>query len=326
MKAHTASLAFVLGSLATLVPTVRAEAPSPGSVLVYPIQDSRDGRLTLISVTNTRLDSGGAVRALFRYVNTEWDPWDPKNEPDCKTLYRAEHLTPADTVTVVSRCHNAPNPTQGYLVVSAQSATAGFASSHNHLIGSTVVISGVGQLYSLLPYSFEALTPEGTSTDLDFDGRLDFDGAEYEALPDSIYLDSVLTLASCKLALVSLASNRDSLVQTSFSIWNDDEFPLSLTLSFRCWYEERLDVLSPLFSSTYLNLSTPNDPNEVDADCDGDDDAESAWIKIDGVTASSAFDTQVNPPLLGALTSTSAAALDGGRILWGSTALAPGQF
>ena len=300
-----------------------AEEPTPGSVLVFPARHGDAPRITLISVTNTSLSK--SVRALYRYMESGPELKSTDYGQDCNSLYRSEMLTPADTVTVSSLCHAGAN--QGYLVVSAQDAFLGPAVAHDYLVGSALVVEfggGFGGIYAYQPAAYDAIGAEGTPTDVDFDGRLDFDGIEYEQLPDTLAIDGFLGLGGSRLSLVNMTEDRSAVVNVQLYIWNDNEKPLSAQFSFRCWFEQRLDVISAAFSEAFLAANF-NDGDEVDLDCDGFDDIESGWATVSGLTANGNFQTTANPPLLGALTGAKSS-LEGGRLLWGSKARSDGSF
>jgi hypothetical protein len=300
---------LVSGSLAA------AQAPAPGSVLVFPLHDSR-ALLTVVSVTNTNTTPGADVRALFRYVNATPSS-DPLHPSHCNTVFRGEALTPGDTVSVLTSCHDTP-AAQGFLVVSAQHATAGFAVSHDHLVGSALVVYPQGSAYTLSAYSFGAVAAQGAPTDADLDGLLDFDGTEYEPLPRLLFADTFLAVAHTRLALLHLTTSLNEEVLVKLDIQNDNEFPLSYTFGFRCWFELPLDQLSGIFTQPFL-ASTPDDPNELDISCDGLGELETGWFRIRPLVSSGdgAGGTVLDPPVLGALTA-GPFAPDGGRILWGS--------
>lgn len=294
-------------------PAARPEAPEPASVLVFPLHDSR-ALLTVVRVTNTETAPGGAVRASYRYVNVtpSGDPLQPRRT---SLVYRTESLSPGDTLSVLSACHDVAGAS-GFLVVSAQHPTAGYAIAHDHLVGSTLVVHPEGSAYTLSPYPFRAVLPEGSPTDVDLDGRLDFDGTEYETLPKLLFADSFLAVSRARLVLLHLTPSLDDDVAVKLDIQNDNEFPLSLTFAFRCWFELPLDRLTGIFSQAFL-VSTPHEPAELDVNCDGLGELETGWFRVRPLLSNGVGGSRLDPPVLGALT---AGPLDveGGRLLWGS--------
>jgi hypothetical protein len=286
--------------LFSLVP-VAATGPGgrhPGSVGVFTVHRSgaqpEDGGtfFTILSVTNTATDPatpadpGGSTNVRYEYVNVVPDPADPFVPLACSTFDRVEFLTPADTLSVLTSCHNAtaPGGQQGYVVVSAEDPSLfGTPWSHNHLVGSELVVTGSGGMYSLNMVSLPSPVADGDPTDLPDvagnppNGRLDFNGVEYAALPDELLIDSFVALAGSQLALLNLTGGAKAVNTVKLTVWNDDEFPLSATRAFACWFDQPLVAVSPLFSEGFLANNTPNDPQELDVNCDGLGDFETGW-------------------------------------------------
>jgi hypothetical protein len=76
-----------------------------------------------------------------------------------------------------------------------------------------------------------------------------------------------------------------------------------------------------LFTQNFL-ASTPDDPNELDLNCDGQNDFETGWIRIEALVANGTFGSTPDPPILGAVVG-GPFTLEGGRLLWGE-GLSPG--
>jgi len=318
-------LSRALAAAALLAPAALADAPRPASVLVYPAVSSKAGTFTMVAVTNTSLST--STQALFRYVERVPDPSSPFKAHDCVELYRSEHLTPADTVSVLTACH-AGLDREGYLLVSAKDPNTGQNVAHDRLVGSALIVTvggGGAFSYSYTPAPFEAVGPEGSPTDADFDGRLDFDGVEYEMLPDYLHLDSFLGNVNSRIAMLSLSGDRNATVSVQILAWNDDEFALSATLGFRCWFQVPLTDVAVAFSNNFLANNTPDDEAEVDLDCDNLNDLESGWARFDASFASGPFGSIPNPPLLGVITG-GVSSIEGGRLIWGSQELSTGEF
>lgn len=306
--------------IALLSAPAAADLPRPASALFYPLHRS-DTAFTLVSVTNSRASNPG-VNAVFHYVNATPQANNPL-VASCQSLYRSETLTPNDTVSVLTACHNGPAPTRGFLMVIAKSL-AGCNAEYNHLIGSQVVVGMTGGIFALTPYAFEALPTASGCTDADADGRADFDGVEYEAMADEILLDSFLSVASSRLVLFNVSSSLSDDVTVHMDVFNDNEYPLSATFSFRCWFEMDLAQLSGVFTQTLL-AGTPHDPDELDVNCDGLGDFETGWARIDPLVASGSWQSTANPAVLGAVTA-GPASLDGGRLLWGAGTSVAGEL
>lgn len=305
-------------------PLALAGGRNPGSTLVFPVQRSGQGWFTIVSVTNTNVNPlGGATLVHYEYVNTIYNPAETQQPLGCTIFDRIEYFTAADTLSVVTSCHNATaGQQQGYLVVSAQDPTKfGVPWSHNWLMGSELVLNGSGGMYSINAIPFEAIPAAGLATDVDGDLELDFNGVEYEGIPETLYIDSFIALAGSQLALINLTGTPDALVTVQFDVWNDNEFPLSTTKLFKCWFDERLVNVSPLFDQFFLFNNTPDDPEELDLDCNNINDAETGWARINGVVANSPFSPPIpNPALLGSITSGPQGPINGGHLLWESKA------
>jgi hypothetical protein len=306
-----------------LAPAAIADGLNPGSVLVYPIHRSNTfdtGYFTVVCVTNTNLNPvAGGTNVHYEYVNVVPDLGpnaNPHKPLHCNVVDRIEALTPADTKCVLTSCHNASSGEEGYLVVSAQDPNQfNVPWSFNHLIGSELAING-SLVYSLNAIPFKAIAGEGELTDADQDGQLDFDEVEYEGIPNTLFMDSFIAEAQSSLILINMTGGFKHVANVAFDVWNDNEFPLSATLAFKCWTEGYLTDVSLVFDGTFLGNNTPNDKRELDTDCDGYDDFETGWARIRGLNASSDTESIPDPALLGAVAEGVFGI--GGRRLWES--------
>jgi hypothetical protein len=301
----------------------------PGSVLVYPVHRSGSGYFTIVSVTNvdttpaTPISRGGATGVHFQYVNSVPNPADPFAPLGCAVFDRHEYLTPADTMSVLTSCHNATTPggQTGYLVVSAEDPNRfNVPWSHNRLVGSEIVMSASGYVYQLDAFPICAVGAAGQPTDADQDGRLDFDDIEYGSLPDVLIIDSFVALGGSQLALLNLTGDFADRNTVFFAVWNDNEFPLSTTLTFSCWFDEPLTNVSPLFSDTFLRALGANDPRELDVTCDGVGDLETGWAIVEsiGVELPGGLPLTGDGALLGSITAGPHTLLGNGELLWES--------
>ncbi len=332
MKLHATATLLAISCLGT---SAFADGRNPGSVLVYPVHRTDTGNVqaerdsvyfTILSVTNSNLNpAAGSTNVHFEYLNTVFFN-RPSNrfKPDhCTVIDRVENLTPMDTLSVLTSCHNAASGQEGYVVVSAQDPGLFKTNwSFNYLMGSEMIVTGQGGFYSLNAIPFSSPVAEGGLTDLDFDGQVDFDGLEYEGIADTLYIDSFLAVANSSLCLINLTGGTDFVTTVQFDIWNDNEIPLSSTLAFKCWFEEPLYAVSLIFDQDYLRYNTNNDEDELDIDCDGQDDVETGWAMINGLVTTSTAQAIGNPALLGALTagpmSEGGRFFDASRLLWES--------
>jgi len=312
-----------------LSPAVMADGRNAGSVLVFPVHRSGQGFFTVICVTNTNLmpqtpnSFGGSTNVHYEYVNVipGANPWSPAG---CVIFDRVEFLTPADSLCVLTACHNAfaPGGQEGYVVVSAEDPALppGNAWSHNYLIGSELVVSAGGVAYSVNAIPFSSPVAAGMATDLNGNTQLDFDGAEYEEIPDVLYIDSFIAVANSQLALINLTGGPLDINTIYISVWNDNEFALSATKSFNCWFDIPLHDVSPLFTQAFL-ASTINAPGELDLNCDGIGDVETGWASIDSINVANPGGASISNDgaLLGSLTAGLVGPAAGGRLLWEST-------
>jgi hypothetical protein len=316
---------FILGAalaVSLISPSVFARGRTPGSVLVFPVQDSTNA-ITGICVTNTNLSPvDGDTNVHYEYANVVENPNNPFKPYNCIVFDRVEYLTPADTLCVVTDCHNAGSQ-KGYLVVSAEDPDLFDTPwKFDYLVGTEVVLNGSGGIYGLNAISLKAgdALADKAATDADGDGQLDFDGTEYEETPDKLILSSFIAAADSQLALINLTGGPLASNTVLIRAWNDWEFPLSATVIFCCWFNEKLKVVNPLFDEFFLRNNTPNSPFEMDFNCDNDDDAETGWAVIDSILVqeSGGGIIEADGALLGALTAGGQTFVDYGVLLWES--------
>jgi hypothetical protein len=304
--------------VAALAPAALADGREPASLLIYPIHRSGPSLFTVISVTNTNVQPatpfsfGGSTLVHVQYLNTIHNPADTQLPLGCYVNDRTEFLTPADNLAVLTSCHNAPTA-EGYVVIAAQDpAKFNVEWDFDYLIGCEFVVNAFGGAYSL-----NALPFKGKEIENNVGSIYDFDDREYEAIPKYHYSE-FLAVAGSSLTLINLTGGADFVATVRFDIWNDNEQPLSATKTFRCWMEEALSDINPVFSDFYLRNNTPNDPEELDINCDNRDDFEMGWFKLVPIAAFSTANTISNPAILGAITEGPTATIDGGRLLWES--------
>jgi len=327
MRRITIASLALLGA-ASLAPSALADGREPGSLLVYPIQRSsllNPGVFNVVSVTNTNRAGSGETDVHFQYVNVTDSP-SPFLFADCNIADRVETLTPADTLSVLTSCHNGGTDVQGYLVVSARNPDlVDTYWSFNHLIGSEQIVSAGGGMYALNAIPFVSPQASKADTDVDQDGRRDFDGTEYEGIADELYIDSYIGAIAGDLVLLSLTGG-EYLTNVNFIIYNDDEFQLSGQYSFACWTRTPLAAISGYFTEQGLS-TTANDDRELDTDCDGEENFNTGWAIVRPTTALSITSpTIANPAVLGALANDGAPFMNA-RLLWESaTKQLNGQF
>ena len=291
MKKLTLSL-FAACALLSFASNALANGRNPGSLLLFPIYDSRAGVNSIITVTNTNNDisynpetqlATGTVDVHYVYI----DGWT------CQEFNRVERLTPNDTLTVVCSHHN-PNSSLGYLYVYAKDVLTGEAISWNYLIGNMVSFDGLQALeYGMNPFAFNAIPGEGEITDLDDDGIRDLDGAEYEGMADELLIPRFFAQGNffdSQLVFVNLTGGSQFTTTIDLLIYNDNEQVFSGEFTFQCWDAEHLDMISGAFTQSFLQ-STNHDEDEIR----GLDWLESGWARLDGGIASSTQVT-INDP------------------------------
>jgi len=279
--------ALVGATLALLAASAHAERNDPGSLMIFPEYDSRQGSYTFLTVTN--VNSSESVRVHFNFVDGE----------DCGTNNAFETLTPRDTITFYSTALS-PTPGRGFCYAYARGITNAAAIDFDYLIASQITLDGMsGSEYQLNALMFEGKTGEGNPTDLDNDGRRDMDGLEYGATPDRIAIPRFFGQiegegqARAELILIGLTGTKfDTTVD--FLIYNDNEEVFSSQHTFDCWDRVPLLSISGAFSNDFLANFTNNDPGEIQ----GFPVFESGWFVMNGAVASSTATSVGQPAML----------------------------
>lgn len=290
---------LVRAALALVIITTAAWAGgrNPGSLLVFPEYDNLDGRVSLLTVTNTNSDLvSGSV-----YVEVVWLDGTPDSPFLCAETNQTYRLTPNDTLTLLSSNAN-PNTQRGFAYAFAKDVQ-GRAIAFDWLIGDTLLIDAVFALdYAVSPLTFTSTRPQNQITDLDGDGNRDLDGLEYEAAPDRILVPRFLgqgALATSELVLINLTGGAQFNVIVDFLVHNDNEEVFSRNYNFRCWTKVPLSAISSQFSQTFL-ASTNHDVAEIV----GYPLQEAGWFEIDGSIAWSTAAQFHDPAILAFLIET----------------------
>lgn len=279
--------------------TVNRDCPptnhrNPGSLLIFPEFDNREGMLTIHTVTNT--NAFEETRVKLEYVDAE----------NCTRMDRSVLLTPDDTFTFFTDAYFA-DQVHGYAYMFATCNQTGPAVVFNHLIGSCLVVDGFdGIAYSLNAISFRGVGMDASGntagngpcdrllTDLDDDGNRDLDNVEYEGVPDEILIPRFIgqnDVRSSELILIALTGGREFSTTLDFLIYNDNEQVFSSQYTFDCWERTPLTDVTNLFRNEFLQNNTNNDPEEIL----GSPEAESGWIRIDGRSANSSSTSIPDP-------------------------------
>ena len=318
------------GMLFGLAPEAASQMLEPGSLLIYPVHRSGGGYFTIVAVTNTNtqpqtpVSFGGGTNVHFQYFNVVANPNNAFQPLNCVDFDTTQYLTPADTFACLTSCHNATTAggQEGYLVVKATDPSQfNVAWSFDYLVGSEIVINASGATYGLNAIPFETSVPHGQPTDLNRDGRCQLDDREYDDAEEALIIPSYVALLESQLCLVNLTGDARDLNTVYMSIWNDMEIPLSATLMFNCWFDQPLTAVSPAFEESFLSL-LPNDPKELDIDCDNLGDLETGWALIDSIDVSTPGGLQVasDGAMVGSITAGGKSMLGTGAVLWATEA------
>lgn len=272
----------------TLAATGFSQQAEPGSLLVMPEFDNHSGNDSFLTVTNVNPTEG--VETVWVYVNGQ----------DCLQYERIEYLDPLDTLTLLTSFHNY-HPWRGFVYVYARSPQTQEPISFNWLTGACMSINGIDTFgFSARPVVFRSNVPHGESTDLDGDGIRDFNGLEYQMLPDQLlfprFLGQQYGALESDLILINLTGTVYFTADILVELWNDNSQQFNTYFSFACWTRAPLTAVSSAAVNTFL-AATNNDPLEIL----GDPQWEAGWFSIDGIQAGSETQTIVDPGLLAIL-------------------------
>ncbi|MCA8980013.1 MAG: hypothetical protein KDC14_08310, partial [Planctomycetes bacterium] len=231
---------------------VTVDRRTPSSLLLFPEFDSREGILSVFTVTHTDC-AGDDVDVEFVYVDGD----------DCGEFNRTETLTPCDQLTGVVSAHD-PNQTRGYMYCFAKDPATGEAISADVLVGQMLILNGFEHFeYSTNAVGFHGLGVEGL-TDVNGDGRRDLDGVEYAQAADEFLIPRFLGQTEGfsaaagrylrgELVLVDLTGGRDFTTVLDFLVYNDNEEVFSAEHSFECWDRVPLLDISGVFGNQFLS-------------------------------------------------------------------------
>jgi hypothetical protein len=271
---------------------------NPGSMLLYPEFDNREGEVTLLTVTNTAT-SGEDVTVEFVYIGRYADCGDSSQggscDVHCEEFNRNAVLTPNDTLTLITNYHN-PQHEQGYVYVFAKESAGGAPMAHNFLIGNLMTIDGIEKFeYSMNPVAYE-----GFAGDLNGNGLRDMDGDEYEQNTQEILIPRFMGQGGSyrsELIFIGLTGGAAFSTTVDFLIYNDNEEVFSSEYTFRCWDRVRLNNISGIFNNDFLRDFTDHASNEIL----GASSRESGWLRMEGHHASSTSTTLSNPAIYAVL-------------------------
>lgn len=266
---------------------------NPGSLLLYPEFDNREGTFTILTVTNVDIvETNDPIDVEFVYVGGD----------DCQEFNRTETLTPGDTFTCLADVHN-PEDDNGYVFVYAKEWVGqpqnGSPKTHNYLIGNVITCDGFDTWeFSMNPFSFEGSPIGGEQNNGDADLLLD--GQEYSGVSQDIIIPRFFGQTASRrseLILLDLTGGPGFSTTVDFLIWNDNEEIFSSEYTFDCWEREKLKNISGIFKNHFLKNWTNDDPDELL----GASQVETGWMHIHGHLTQDMNDTTPDPAVCAVL-------------------------
>lgn len=236
----------------------------PGSVLVFPKFDEREGKATHLRITNTHDSEYVGVRLDIICPGIKDFEAESRCEATDVHLRISPHGTALIPVSQYAPCN------EGFIVAIAEQApltptqpSSGQVISWNYLTGSYHILSGDANEADQA-IGIQSIHPDGTvltSGGLQFGPDPDPATQDYVALGTTLYTDFLATHevgdeeaglmeAGSELILLSLdtivgAQNPPTLVNINF--WNADQVQYSASLEYVCWTRVRLEQVSDLF-------------------------------------------------------------------------------
>lgn len=273
---------------------VNCECPTenrrkPASLLLYPEFDNREGVVSILTVTNTAGLGSSNLKVKFVYID----------ESNCQEFNRDAHMTPNDTLTLITSVHN-PGQTRGYVYAYAACGTTNIPIAHNYLIGQLLIVDGLDAFsYAVNAVAFDSKVTQGSTcegkfrTDLDGDGIRDLNDIEYAMAPDQILIPRFLGqngIYDSELIFLNLTGGAAFTTTIGMLIYNDNEVVFSRDHTFFCWDKVPLLDISPVFGNDFLK-TTGDDPTEIL----GMEQQESGWIRLNGIVAQSTATAFLDP-------------------------------
>jgi len=169
---------------------------------------------------------------------------------------------PSNATTTIPQ----PSCQRGYLIVWAVD-DAGNAIKFDGLIGDAVIRDQPGdrqegaRSYNAIPIQAATSLSTGAFTDVDCDGNLDFNGAEYQTITGKIYgtvryekaafPDRVET--NLTLLTLDVASNlANPATSVGFNFYTANEQFVDTATSFLCWTDQRLTAILPSLTTAIM--------------------------------------------------------------------------
>ncbi|MBI1850573.1 MAG: hypothetical protein HYR85_09545 [Planctomycetes bacterium] len=273
MKFARTALELAIGTLAiAAAATAQPVVGQTASALIFPLFDSTPNHGTIITVTNSNTSRiscrngfrSGDVALLYTYFGFD------TTRGFCREFNLEETLTPGDTLTVFADQHN-PEMEVGWLWVEARDPESFDPITYNWLVGSAIIVdTGTDFLFAYKPYAFrshvgdtESDSCDHVSTDVNGNGRADFDGVEYDFWPSRIILDEFFQEGGTnpqfenQLALASCDINFAHRTSVSALLFNNRETRFSRSFDFECFFR------APLHDISGIVRNLGGDPNEL---------------------------------------------------------------
>ena len=232
---------------------------NPGSLLVFPLFDVREGWATQLRITNTSDTSSVAVQLNFVCPGTREDNF-------CDGLDRHIAITPHGTFVGDVASFNPPCA-EGYVVAFAENG-AHEAVAFDYLIGS-YHIAFAGTVEAAPAIAIQSAKAEGENLGDDglrFGGVTE-DDADYKALPSRVFTDFLAIVPGeagtpvigsdlILLTLDAAVGEFNPVTNVDIDFWNANEMPFSTSWHFVCWTRVSLDKID--FNFLAANLGTPH--------------------------------------------------------------------
>jgi len=242
---------------------------TPGSILLFPLVDTSEGNLSLVSITNTnssqRFISGmpyreGQVDLLLRYIYSDGSVVENVSRMDAGGVYSFFAQSHA------GRVHT------GYLYVIARDPFTGEAIDFDFLLGSSLILDLNSQAgFGLDSIAFKALAKENNSptgisplghvySDIGKDGAFYLDGNEFSATYDSVSVPMLFeeipgVIETELVVLTTLPVNYR--IDVRIELFNNNESSFEVPMSFQVWKKSNFGAISEVAKTPNLNGVNP---------------------------------------------------------------------
>lgn len=235
------------------------DGDTPGSVLVFPKFQVRadDGQVNAQNATQIRIanESQDDITVHLLYVCGKRKVVGDPQQVLCPAENRTVDLTGHETWVRDVETFFRPSCKEGYIIAYAYDGVRKVAISHNRLKGSYHIFRTQPNRQSAeQAIAIQSPVAMGADTDLNGDGRLDFDGAEYRHVANTLDTDfrgtSFNPLRASELTLLTLdvrSGGQNFPTRVGIDYWNEYEVPFSASHEFFCWDQIRLDHISSQF-------------------------------------------------------------------------------